>query len=131
MQAPIPQLKEGAFPRFVDGMTGEEYIAALADGNPGAVDAIVNMVSITQKAFPNAPGGALCGVLLLDDFGIYGPDIWRLFKDWSDRNPVYMLGILTLAKVGLLKIDLDAKGPNLDNLLEAVREVIPEFAGLH
>lgn len=56
--------------RVTLSMTGLDAIVAMADGNPGAVQVLAKLLELD-----------LFLVLHLDDMGIYGPDIWRAYKD--------------------------------------------------
>ena len=50
---------------FIDGLT------VICDGNPGAMQVVAALVKRSW----------LADVIRLDDMGIYGADIWVLFKD--------------------------------------------------
>jgi hypothetical protein len=52
---------------------------------------------------PNSPAEALPYYLMLDEYGIYGTDIYVLFSDICDRNILKMKAVLMGVHVGLLK----------------------------
>jgi hypothetical protein len=73
-------------------------------------------------------------LLLLDSFAIYGANIWLLFKDVCGQNIVHMIAVLRAVQLGLVDertvheaID-GTSTLSIDEVLSAVREVLPDFA---
>lgn len=54
-------------------MSGEEIILALTDENPGALEVLL-------KLLENNGLEALAMYAMLDDYGLYGADIWNFYK---------------------------------------------------
>jgi hypothetical protein len=41
-------------------------------------------------------------VMLLDSLGIYGPNVWVIFKDVCEQNHARMLAVLRATQLGML-----------------------------
>lgn len=65
--------------RITAASTVMDAIVALGEGNPGALTVMANLVT-------RADDGGLFTLLELDTAGIYGPDIWVLYKDECGEN---------------------------------------------
>jgi hypothetical protein len=48
----------------------------MADGNPGAISVMAEMMRDGAKIDPDSFLGPMGGILALDSHGIYGPRIW-------------------------------------------------------
>jgi hypothetical protein len=57
--------------RYKDGMSLRDYIVAMADGNPGAATVMARLVDYD----------VVDSLDRLDHQGVYGSDIWVLYKD--------------------------------------------------
>ena len=66
--------------RLTMGDTWVDVAMKMSDGNPGALSVIVKF----QKE--DLPEEGIGYVMILDTLGIYGPDIWCLYKDVCDQN---------------------------------------------
>ena len=62
-------------------------VMKLAEGNPGAIRAIAEMVEVTPKADPGNLLGGFGMLLNLDSSGIYGTRVWMLYKDVCGEDP--------------------------------------------
>lgn len=124
--------------RFTVDMSTFQLVAAMADGNPGAVTVMAQLYKYGPIIDPDAWSPA-AHLLALDDMEIYGPSIWILFKDRCESNVVNVLTLLRCQQLGLLKtedIQLAAKEeyplpnhPGFDfvALREMVKAEIPNF----
>ena len=54
-----------------------ESVVKLVEGSPGAMAALMDVMEHDD---------GLMALLWLDDGGIYGPDIWVLYKDMCDHD---------------------------------------------
>lgn len=63
--------------------TTQSAIIKMAEGNPGALTAMIGLLQLDHK---DAPGGGLVAILHLDDEGIYGSRIWMGFKDYCGQD---------------------------------------------
>jgi len=115
--------------------SGQSVVLKLAEGNPGAMRVCCEVL---RDGSDIDPANALQGfgpLLMLDDLGIYGPDIWLLYKDVCNQNLVAMLGVLRAYQMGYateaqIRCAIGNRGDVLDvaALLDKVREELPTFA---
>lgn len=110
-------------------------IAKLCDGNPGALTVCCELFKQGAEIDPNAFGGGLSALLSLDSYGIYGPDIWMLFKDVCGQSIPHTIGMLRAVQLGILpestlKHAIQNRGNGLDvaATFKAVCERLPDFA---
>ncbi|AZB07466.1 hypothetical protein EG344_00725 [Chryseobacterium sp. G0162] len=114
-----------------------DVVVKMSEGNPGAMGAIMEILTKGGTIDPNAMGG-LGSVLFLDTLGIYGTDIYILFSDICDRSLSKMLAVLRATQFGffdgkLLKTACsfqDYSGREMvpvDELYKKVKERLPEF----
>lgn len=113
-------------------------ITKMAEGNMGAMTAMMEIIKIAPEVDPNAFMGGLGSILLMDTFEIYGTDIYVLWSDICERNTVKMLAVLRATQLGLFSSKTlkdasnrqDYSGKNLvpvDELYQKVKEKLPEF----
>ncbi len=117
--------------------TGISAITKMCDGNPGAMNALMEIMSDTTTDPDNGMGGI--GVILnLDSMGIYGTDIYILHNDICDRDTPKMLGVLRACQMGLFSRDIvkdacsrqDRSGKDMipvGELYEKVKKELPNF----
>lgn len=89
-------------PRIQMHHTMMDIIIAMSDGNPGAVSVLSRIVRDNPKIDPDDFMGGVGPVLGLDTADIYGPDIWRLYKDVCEQNLIYMLALLRATQLGIV-----------------------------
>ena len=112
----------------------------LSEGNPGAVNVIMQIVKDSEKIDPDAMMGPFAHLLSLDSFGIYGSNIWILYKDICGQDLTNMLAVLRAVQLGMLSLSMvnraidgilgnskEAVVLDVPGLLEKVREQLPEF----
>lgn len=68
-------------------------LVKMADGNPGAANALVELVKLD----------GINSVMMLDRFGIYGSDIYILWSDICDRDAFKMHDVIERARMGELR----------------------------
>lgn len=84
-------------------MSGQQAIVAMADGNPGAVSVMVQMLQKGDAIDPQAfMGGGLSAILFMDTLGIYGSDIWILYKNVCGQSLNRTMGLLRAVQMGIL-----------------------------
>ena len=64
--------------RIVDNMTVEDVIITMAEGNPGAITCMVELINGWVMTLPD--------ILLLDSMGIYGGKLYMLWNDCCGRD---------------------------------------------
>lgn len=79
-----------------------DIVCLLSDGNPGAVRVMAEIARSITTIDPDDCLGAFGPLLQLDTIGIYGSDIWILFKDLCGESIVNTIGILRAEQLGLV-----------------------------
>lgn len=112
-------------------------VSKMSDGNPGAMNVIMEILKPNNIDPDNALGGV--GVILsLDSLGIYGSDIYILSNDICDRDLVKTLAVLRAWQLGFLNGDTlkdacsrqDRSGVKMipvDDLYIKVKKELPNF----
>jgi len=109
-------------------------VMALADGNPGALIVMKELLMIGPIIDPDALMGPIAHLLSLDSFGIYGPRIWMLYKDVCHEDLQSMIAVLRAVQLGKLSqevmnhaIDNRGKGIDVKAVLNDVQTALPNF----
>lgn len=118
-------------------MTGQDVVAALAEGNIGALNVLVSIMTEHAKIDPDAGALGFFGTFLqLDTLGIYGEKIWILYKYVCGQKLDKMLLVLRANQLGglaatngLVKdaITLEKNPFDFAHLAEVVKKDIPNF----
>lgn len=122
-------------PRINDlAMTLPEIVAKLADGNPGAVSAMIACIQSASAVDPDSAFGPLSPLLSLDTLDCYGSSIWMFYKDVCGCDAKKMLGLMRANQFGFvsnhaLRAAIAERGRGLDipALLSKVKERLPAF----
>ena len=80
--------------------SGIDAVMKMADGNPGAISAIMSIMENHDSIDPQAAMGGIGALLLLDTWEIYGSDIYVLWSDKCDRDTRKMLMIMRSCQLG-------------------------------
>lgn len=80
--------------------TTMDIVVKMSDGNPGAMDVIMRILSQDNKIDPQNALGGLGTILQLDTHGIYGTDIYILYNDKCNRNMRLFLMLLRSVQLG-------------------------------
>lgn len=114
--------------------TTQSAIVKMAEGNPGALSALVDIVNTTPHVDPDNLFGGIGVIMSLDTLRIYGPRIWMLYKDVCKQNANRAIGLLRANQLGLLHdidlhdaIDNNGVGIDQDELLKQVCEKLERF----
>lgn len=109
-------------------------IVKLAEGNPGAAVALMEMGAKVSVIDPMNAFGNLSPLLSCDTERIYGPRIWMLFKDVCGHDAVKALGLMRGVQLGIISsatlsyaIDNNGDGLDVDDVLAKVRKELPSF----
>ena len=116
----------------------KESIIAMVEGNPGATMVLMEMLKVSHKIDPDSLLGSLGALTALDEYGIYGTDIYVLYNDICDRDNVKFLATLRAVQLGFLELSVlkdaahrqDYSGKSLINteeILSRVKERLPNF----
>ncbi len=106
----------------------------LSEGNPGALSVLSRCLNEAQTIDPIPE--PIMGLLMLDTFGIYGSDIWILYKDICGSSLALFLAVERAIQFGIvpeatvkraIAAGYDQKIIDPKKLREQVREELPTF----
>jgi hypothetical protein len=119
-------------------MSLKDVVLAMGGGNPGALTACMQLVRYGEVVDPDAFGGGLSSLLLMDTLGIYEERIYMLWNDVCNRDIGKMVAVLRANQLGQLAgvdkkaithaIDNRGDGIDIDAVVEAVKNRLPRFA---
>ena len=78
-----------------------DALVKMADGNPGAIGAMTDIIGNHERIDPQSILGAMGAIMSLDTYGIYGTDIYILWSDKCGRDVRKMLMIMRATQLGL------------------------------
>ena len=114
--------------------TIQDAIVKLSEGNPGAINVMMNMLQSGDEIDPDSAFGGFGNILSLDTHGIYGSRIWMLFKDVCRENINVTIGLLRTCQLGLLSVEelnyaIDNYGAGIDlsEKMTELKEILPDF----
>lgn len=87
-------------PRITLQDTSLDMITKLAEGNPGAVVAVIEMMKSAPVVDPDSAFGAFAPLFDLDTLDIYGSRIHVLYKYVARGDVVLVLGLLRAVQLG-------------------------------
>lgn len=105
----------------------------LAEGNPGAVTVLCEILQQGEKIDPDAALGGLAHIFSLDTYGIYGHRIWLLYKDVCNKDIIAVLAILRAVQLGILQESIvqsaidNNQWLDCETILAAVQKELPNF----
>lgn len=114
-----------------------DVIVKMSEGNPGAMNVLIQMLTPNNIDPDNGLGG-LGAILLMDSYGIYGTDIYILNSDICDKNLAKTLAVLRATQMGMFDGNIlkdachrqDRSGKQLvpvEELYLKVKEKLPNF----
>ena len=81
--------------------TAMDVLMKMADGNPGAIAAMMEVLEKHDSIDPQAAMGGIGAIMLLDTWEIYGTDIYVLFNDKCERDVRKLLMIMRATQLGM------------------------------
>ena len=99
--------------------TPQDILLKMSDKNPGALSVLMSALERSHKIDPQGAMGGVGIILLLDNFGICGSDIWILYKDVCGESLPAMFALVRSVQLGFL--DKEA-------LLESIRNCHAAFS---
>ena len=116
-------------------MTYIDVVTTLSEGNPGALRVCMDILANDSKIDPQNFLGGVGTLLALDTHGVYGSNIWILYKYVCKANLVLMLAVLRAVQLGIMpeiqmKDAIKAQhGHTLDveDILVKVKKQLEEF----
>lgn len=89
-------------PRIQVNHSLQDIIIKMADGNPGAIRVLMELISNAERIDPQDMFGPLGPLLSLDTLDVYADRIWMFYKDVCRCNLVDMIGLQRAEQLGLL-----------------------------
>lgn len=115
-------------------MSVQDIIVLLADGNPGAIRVLMELIQHGKEIDPDdalAPFGSLFG---LDNLDCYGSRIWMFFKDVCGQDLHKMVALMRAVQLGYTSdtainhaIDGHRDALDITSLLTQVKAQLPAF----
>jgi len=106
----------------------------MSEGNPGALTVLMRIMEEGQAIDPQGLAGGHGAILALDTLGIYGAQIWMLYKDVCGENIEHTLGVLRAWQLGgltksalLAAVNNYGQGIDVAALVAGVKARLPEF----
>jgi hypothetical protein len=81
--------------------TAMDALVKMAEGNPGALTAMMDILKKHEDIDPQGAFGGIGAIMLLDTWEIYGTDIYILYNDKCQRDARKMLMIMRATQMGL------------------------------
>jgi hypothetical protein len=115
-----------------------DVVVKMSEGNPGAMNALMEILSKGKLIDTDDPIQGLGAILMLDTLGIYGSDIYVLHSDICDRNLAKTLAVIRGTQFGYFDGKLlanachrqDYSGRDIvpvEELYQKVKERLPNF----
>lgn len=99
--------------------TSRDILVKMADGNPGAISAMMEMIKHGESIDPQGFMGGLGAILSLDTLGIYGTEIYILWNDQCHRDTRELLMLLRANQLGFVT-DSEIKGVAEDQMRQVM-----------
>ena len=77
-------------------------VTKLSDGNPGAVNALIDLFTSEPVVDPESVWQGYGPLMALDNLSIYGDKIWILYKDNCNQNARDVVMLLRANQLGFL-----------------------------
>ena len=114
--------------------TGMDMIVKMSEGNPGAVNVLMQLITKTPTIDPKSCMGGLGTILMLDSCNIYGSRIWMLYKDVCNENIATIIAVIRATQLDIITkstlntaIDNYGKGIDVNTIISKVKEELPNF----
>jgi hypothetical protein len=114
--------------------TPAQAVFKLARDDRAAAEACIALVKAVERADPEAEFGPFTPLLILEQIGVVGPAIGRVFTRVCGGDPVTMLALLHAVRLKVIpaasvrSAAVDGTRIKADRLIAIVREKIPSFA---
>ncbi len=122
-------------PRIKDlSMTTMDILLSFAEGNPGAITAMLELMKASPVIDPDSAFAELSPLISLDNLDCYGPRIWMLYKDVCGQDTTNVLAVMRANQLGYIserEVNRAISGEtriDVPDLLAKVKERLPAFA---
>jgi hypothetical protein len=103
-----------------------DVMMKMSEGNPGAIYVMAQMLKYGRFIDPTPE--PVLKIMHLDGMGIYGSQIWVLYKDICGESLVNLLALLRYRQLGFISDErLFDKGHDFETIKAAVKERVPNF----
>ena len=115
-------------------MSVMDVMIELAQGNPGAISVLSQIVERSNQVDPDNKLGFYMTMFMLDDLGINGSSLWMLYKDVCGGTLEKFLACIRAFQLGIIQRDSlkDAIcNPSLldtNDIFAKVQDQLPSFA---
>jgi hypothetical protein len=115
-------------------MSFNDAVFALSDGNPGAIKVLTDSMRMHKQIDPDSGLGDLGLILNLDNFEIYGPRIWMLYKDLCGEDLPRTTAVVRAVQLGILPREtldgaIDGNADiDIEDIARKVQEELPRFS---
>ena len=118
------------------GMSVLEIMMAMAEGNPGAITVLMEVFDKNANVDPDSFLGPFTSITQLDSLGLYGSDIWVLYKDICGNSAVHLMAILRANQLGILSAHdilsavqghISECSIDVEDIYNQVKERLPNF----
>lgn len=83
--------------------TTMDALVKMAEGNPGALTAMMGIIEKHDSIDPQAMLGGIGAIMILDTWGIYGTEIYVLYSDKCGRDVRKMLLLMRACQLGMFQ----------------------------
>lgn len=110
----------------------KEILLKMSDGNLGALTVMIDIYKNPQID-PDGFMGGLGTILMFDSLGLYGPEIWMLYKDVCRESISKTISILRGWQLGFISkaaIHQSLANPSIldvDSIYSQVKKRLPKF----
>lgn len=80
----------------------QDVFISMAEGNPGAITAMMELIENAKRIDPQAMIGAISPILYLDTCEIYGSSIYVLWSDKCGKDVRKLIMLLRATQLGFL-----------------------------
>lgn len=90
-------------PRITLNDTPMDALVKLVEGNPGAINATMEMMKTSALVDPDAASLGPWNILFsMDNLDLYGGKAWCLYNDICNRNAAHACALLRAVQLGIL-----------------------------
>lgn len=82
-----------------------DMLCKMAEGNPGALTAMINLIEAKEGIDPQSALGPFGPIINLDSWEIYGSSIYVIWADACTRNAHKMIVLLRATQLGIMPVD--------------------------
>lgn len=79
-----------------------DVIVKMSEGNPGAATVLLGILEKAPTVDPANPFGGFMMLIHLDEYELYGPSIWVLYKDICGEHIGTTIAVLRAVQLGII-----------------------------